>query len=73
MPALWKYSTGIADKFGFQDSEIVISIIFMLIMNTFNGFISLPFSIYSVFVIEERHGFNKQVSKALKPICNIVA
>lgn len=62
MPMFWKYSTEIADKFGYKDGEIVISIIFMLIMNTWNTLFSLPFSIYSVFVIEEKHGFNKQVN-----------
>lgn len=60
MPALWKYSIGISTKFGFSESEIVVSIIFMLMMNTLNSLLSLPFSIYSVFVIEEKHGFNKQ-------------
>ncbi|XKL62868.1 hypothetical protein PGB90_002701 [Kerria lacca] len=60
MPAIWKYSESIADKFDYSSSEIVVSIIFMLIMNTLNSFISLPFHVYSIFVIEEKHGFNKQ-------------
>ena len=29
-------------------------------MNVFNTFIGLPFSIYSTFVLEEKHGFNQQ-------------
>lgn len=61
MPFLWKYSTSLADKIGLKESEIVVSSIFMLLMNTFNGVISLPFAVYSVFVLEEKHGFNKQV------------
>lgn len=61
MPALWKYSVSIADRIGYRESEIIVSIIFMLVMNTVNSMLSLPFSIYSVFVIEEKHGFNKQV------------
>ena len=34
--------------------------IFVLLMNVFNTFIGLPFSIYSTFVLEEKHGFNQQ-------------
>lgn len=66
MPALWNYSTSVADKVGYKESEITVSIIFMLLMNTFNGVISLPFAVYSVFVIEEKHGFNKQVKSSNK-------
>lgn len=65
MPAIWKYSESIADKFDYSSSEIVVSIIFMLIMNTLNSFISLPFHVYSIFVIEEKHGFNKQVNNRI--------
>jgi len=42
------------------DSEIYTSLMFTLIMSTFSTVIGLPFKVYSTFVIEERHGFNKQ-------------
>lgn len=60
MPYFWKVSTGLSEKIGYGESEIIISIIFMLILNTVNIFISTPFQVYHTFVIEERHGFNKQ-------------
>ncbi|KAK4469154.1 hypothetical protein MN116_006734 [Schistosoma mekongi] len=43
-----------------QDSEIKCSIIFFLYVAIFAFFDSLPWSTYSTFVIEARHGFNKQ-------------
>jgi STE24 endopeptidase len=38
---------------------------FVFLLNVFNTVTNFPFSIYSTFVLEEKHGFNKQVS-ALK-------
>ncbi len=32
-------------------------------MNVFNTIVGLPFSIYSTFVLEERHGFNQQTAR----------
>lgn len=40
-------------------SEIPVSIGCMLVMNVFNYFVNLPFSLYSTFVVEQKHGFNK--------------
>ncbi len=40
--------------------ELARSCWFVFIFNVFNTLVGLPFSIYSTFVIEERHGFNKQ-------------
>jgi len=36
--------------------------LFMILGTIFSTITSLPWSLYSTFVIEERHGFNKQVS-----------
>lgn len=33
---------------------------FLLIMDVFQTIINLPFKVYSTFVVEEKHGFNKQ-------------
>lgn len=61
IPFFWKFSINVASKIGYQDSEIVVSIIFMMIVSTLSTLISIPFQIYSNFVIEERYGFNKLV------------
>ncbi|XP_065344450.1 CAAX prenyl protease 1 homolog [Cloeon dipterum] len=42
------------------ESEIQVSMAFMLIMNLMNVVIAMPFTVYSTFVLEEKHGFNKQ-------------
>lgn len=42
------------------DQEIGQSICFSIIAMGFNNVIGLPLSIYSTFVLEEKHGFNKQ-------------
>lgn len=41
-------------------NEISVSCVFLLIVNIIGIFKDLPFSIYSTFVLEEKHGFNKQ-------------
>jgi STE24 endopeptidase len=40
--------------------EIYRSLLFVFYFNIFNVVIGTPFSIYNTFVLEERHGFNKQ-------------
>ncbi|CAG0917313.1 unnamed protein product [Notodromas monacha] len=40
--------------------EIGQSIVCLLLMSVFSRLIDLPFSIYKTFVLEERHGFNRQ-------------
>ena len=42
------------------DKEIGRSIAFFILAMVFNNIVGLPLSIYSTFVVEERHGFNKQ-------------
>lgn len=59
--AAWKKSENIADVFGINpNQEIVISCIFMTFVTLFNFVVNLPFAIYEIFVLEEKHGFNKQ-------------
>jgi len=45
-----------------KDNEIVRSILFTLTMSIFSTIIHIPFTIYNTFVLEERHGFNKQTA-----------
>ena len=50
-------------NFGYQPSdEIYRSIVFTFLSNVFSTIIGLPFSIYSTFVLEEKHGFNQQTA-----------
>lgn len=42
------------------ENEIIMSLLFTFYMSVFSTITGLPFSIYSTFVVEERHGFNKQ-------------
>jgi len=62
MPWMWKFSENVAvTYFGLtKEHEIVISLIFTGIVAFLETIIHLPFSLYSTFVIEEKHGFNKQ-------------
>ncbi|CAM9476427.1 unnamed protein product [Chrysoparadoxa australica] len=60
-PYLWVYSLRLGKKFGWEeDAEIKISLLWSALSMLLGTVISLPFSMYSAFVIEERHGFNKQ-------------
>ncbi|KAG0316090.1 CAAX prenyl protease 1 [Dissophora globulifera] len=62
LPWLWGLSGDVMFKMtGYgSEYEITQSIIFFVLMTVFSTIVSLPFSLYSTFVIEERHGFNKQ-------------
>ncbi|XP_075975024.1 CAAX prenyl protease 1 homolog [Anticarsia gemmatalis] len=42
------------------DREIIISCLFMTFVTFFNFVIIMPFTIYGTFVLEQKHGFNKQ-------------
>lgn len=56
----WNISKQVLEKFKFSGSEIEISCIFVLVYSIFSLVAKLPFSLYSTFVVEEKHGFNKQ-------------
>lgn len=40
--------------------EIVTGLAFLGLLTILSGLVSLPFELYSTFVVEERHGFNRQ-------------
>ncbi len=44
---------------GFLENNIIIGLLFFGLLTLITDIISLPFSIYSTFVIEEKFGFNK--------------
>ncbi|XP_046669442.1 CAAX prenyl protease 1 homolog isoform X1 [Homalodisca vitripennis] len=58
----WVQAGALTHFLGFEESEILKSAAFLLLINTFNTITSLPFSIYHHFVLEEKHGFNKQTA-----------
>ncbi|KAJ3158481.1 CAAX prenyl protease 1 [Irineochytrium annulatum] len=61
MPWLWKESKVFLDHVGLTgDREIMQSIVFIAIYIMLSTVINIPFSLYSTFVVEARHGFNKQ-------------
>ncbi|XP_026748913.2 CAAX prenyl protease 1 homolog [Galleria mellonella] len=57
----WNKSENIAAIFNIApDREILISCVFMSFVTLFNFIVNMPFTIYGIFVLEEKHGFNKQ-------------
>jgi len=40
-------------------SEITQSMVWVVLLSVFSNLMNLPWSLYSIFVLEERHGFNK--------------
>lgn len=68
MPYFWTLSHKImTETFGLNRTgslewEIFQSLVFIFITSCASTFINLPISIYNTFVIEQRHGFNKQTA-----------
>ncbi len=61
MPKLWSASTALAVHFGYNSShEVLITVIYNLLDSGKDLLLGLPFGLYSTFVVEQRHGFNKQ-------------
>eukprot|EP00794_Sanderia_malayensis_P000486 gene486-1131_t len=61
IPFLWKVAGSIITSFGFSsDYEITQSMVFIMLCVVYSTITSLPWSLYGTFVVEERHGFNKQ-------------
>ncbi|OAD58172.1 CAAX prenyl protease 1 like protein [Eufriesea mexicana] len=57
----WLWSIDVVKYFGFDSTnEILLSGVCMMLMNTFHEIIFLPFKIYFTFVVEQKHGFNKE-------------
>lgn len=61
MPKLWSLSAALAAHFGYNKShEVLITVIYNLLDSGKDLLLDLPFGLYSTFVVEQRHGFNKQ-------------
>ncbi|KAL1461709.1 hypothetical protein WDU94_013581, partial [Cyamophila willieti] len=61
LPYFWFTSEKLAATyFGFHKNEIVTSCIFIVLFTLFSTFVGIPISLYHHFVLEEKHGFNKQ-------------
>lgn len=61
LPWAWKYSETVLEKLGYSYSgEITQSLVFTGILVLLSTLLSLPTSLYFTFVIEQKHGFNKQ-------------
>ncbi|XP_067946444.1 CAAX prenyl protease 1 homolog [Watersipora subatra] len=62
LPYLWGVSGRLLDYYGYNsaDYEITQSLIFSFLGAVFGLVTGMPWTIYSTFVIEEKHGFNKQ-------------
>lgn len=57
----WQWSIDLAGYFGLNPkNEILLSGICMFIINVIYDTIDLPLKIYNTFVIEQKHGFNKE-------------
>ncbi|KAI8097916.1 peptidase family M48-domain-containing protein [Gilbertella persicaria] len=62
LPAIWNYAGHLLNKFvGYgPEYEITQSLVFLTLFSLLSTVTSTPFSLYSTFVVEQRHGFNKQ-------------
>lgn len=64
LPWLWKKSGDLVLYFGFNaDNEIIHTLSYLGGIMIWSQITDLPFSLYSTFVIEARHGFNKQTPR----------
>lgn len=61
---LWNASGNILESFGYVGGkhEIKQTVIFALLGSLISTLLDLPWTIYNTFVIEQRHGFNKQTA-----------
>jgi STE24 endopeptidase len=61
LPWFWKMSGAVLPRLGLDpENEILHTLSFLAGVMTWSQITDLPFSLYSTFVIESRHGFNKQ-------------
>ncbi|XP_077486403.1 CAAX prenyl protease 1 homolog [Amblyomma americanum] len=57
---LWKFCERVAVRFGAPNNELVNTCLFLFVGSLMSTLFGLPWSTYYTFVIEQRHGFNKQ-------------
>ncbi|KAL1435898.1 hypothetical protein MTO96_010668 [Rhipicephalus appendiculatus] len=56
----WHLCEGLAARAGAPNHELVVTSLFIFGGSLLSTLLDLPWSIYYTFVLEERHGFNKQ-------------
>ena len=44
-------------------TQVIQTVVFLLLVLTYSTITEIPWSVYSTFVLEEKHGFNKQVGR----------
>ncbi|KAL0102570.1 hypothetical protein PUN28_018100 [Cardiocondyla obscurior] len=60
---MWQWSLQIAKYYGINhENEMIISLIYIFIMGVISYIFNLPLMIYDTFVVEQKHGFNKQTA-----------
>ena len=66
LPYMWDLSESVGLKFnvisGKRDThyeEMVVTSLFIILMTIQDNILTLPFSLYKTFVVEQKHGFNK--------------
>eukprot|EP00629_Pelagomonadales_sp_RCC1024_P003120 CAMPEP_0119271330 /NCGR_PEP_ID=MMETSP1329-20130426/7964_1 /TAXON_ID=114041 /ORGANISM="Genus nov. species nov., Strain RCC1024" /LENGTH=495 /DNA_ID=CAMNT_0007271377 /DNA_START=170 /DNA_END=1657 /DNA_ORIENTATION=- len=59
LPYFWDLADAIGDRYFPGDNEIRVSLVFFALWEALDTVLGLPVSLYSTFVIEEKHGFNK--------------
>lgn len=66
LPWTWDFASSIAIQSGLISNsctllyaEIAVTFIFILLLTIHDTIISLPFSLFKTFVVEQNHGFNK--------------
>lgn len=60
-PWLWDMACTLTLRLGYEpsDNEIIVSLVFLGLTTAQDTVLSLPWSLYSTFVVEQKHGFNK--------------
>lgn len=58
----WSYASSTVTSIGYEaaEYEILVSLLFSFYLSVFSTITGLPFSVYREFVLEQKHGFNKQ-------------
>ena len=58
----WNCASDTITSLGYEagDNEILVSLLFSFYLSVFSTITGLPFSVYKEFVLEQKHGFNKQ-------------
>ena len=58
---MWNLSKSVLDGVGYSsNSEIIQTIVFIQMCSVISALLDLPWTLYYTFVLEEKHGFNKE-------------